>query len=39
MISILKLKVILDQEAFIFALVRSPPLSSSGPLGMVYELL
>jgi hypothetical protein len=34
-----KTKVILDQEAFIFALARSPPLSSCGLLGMVYDLL
>jgi len=35
----LKIKVILDQETFIFTLVRSPHLYSSGPLGMVYEFL
>jgi hypothetical protein len=39
MISILKLKVILDQEAFIFTLVCSPHLYSNDPLGMVYEFL
>ncbi len=33
------MEVTLDQKAFISALVRSPHLSSSGPLGMVYELL
>jgi hypothetical protein len=35
----LETKVILDQEAFVFALVRSPHLSSNGPSNMVYELL
>jgi hypothetical protein len=35
----LETKVTLDQEAFIFALIRSPRLSSGGPSGMVYEFL
>jgi hypothetical protein len=32
-------KVILDWEAFIFALARSPFFFSHGPLGMMYEFL
>ncbi len=35
----LQTEVTLNWEAFIFALARSPCLSSSGLLGMVYELL
>jgi hypothetical protein len=35
----LETKVTLDQETFIFALVRSPRLFSSGPSNMVYGLL
>jgi hypothetical protein len=31
--------LVLDREAFIYALTCSPHLSSNGPLGMVYELL
>jgi hypothetical protein len=34
-----KTKVILNQEAFNFALVRSPCPSSNGPSNVVYELL
>jgi hypothetical protein len=33
------MKVILNQEAFIYVLAHSSRLSLSGPLGMVYELL
>jgi hypothetical protein len=33
-----EMEVILNQEAFVFALVCSPCLLNSGPLGMVYEL-
>ncbi len=33
------MEVILYQKAFIFALVRSPHLSSHSLLGMVFELL
>ncbi len=32
-------EVILNQDAFVFALARSPCLSTSCPLAMVYELL
>jgi hypothetical protein len=32
-------KFTLNQDPFIFALVHSSHFSSSGPLGMVYELL
>jgi hypothetical protein len=32
-------KVTLDWEVFIFTLARSPRVSSSGPSGMVCELL
>ncbi len=35
----LEMKVILDQKAFVFALVRSPHFSFSGPSSMMYELL
>jgi hypothetical protein len=35
----LKTNLVLDREAFIFALTHSPCLSFNGPLGMVYELL
>jgi hypothetical protein len=35
----LETKVILDQEAFVFALAHSPHLPFGGPFGMVYELL
>ncbi len=31
--------IVLDKEAFIFALTRSPHLSCDGPPSMVYELL
>jgi hypothetical protein len=34
-----KMRVILDQKAFIFTLAHSPCIFSSGLLGMVYELL
>jgi len=34
-----KMDLVLDRKAFIYALTHSPCLSSSGPLGMVYELL
>jgi len=34
----LETEVTLNREAFVFALVHSLHLSSSGPLGMVYEL-
>jgi hypothetical protein len=34
-----KTKITLDWEAFIFVLIHSSHFSSSGPLGMVYELL
>jgi hypothetical protein len=33
------MEVILNREAFVFALARSPRFSSGGPLSMVYELL
>jgi hypothetical protein len=33
------MEITLNQEAFVFALVRSPHLSFGGPLGMVYEYL
>jgi hypothetical protein len=35
----LKMNLVLDREALIFALTHSPHLSFNGPLGMVYELL
>jgi hypothetical protein len=35
----LEMKVILNRKTFIFVLAHSPYLFSSGPLGMVYELL
>jgi len=34
-----KMNIVLDKEAFISALTRSPRLSSGDPLCMVYELL
>ncbi len=34
-----ELNLILDREAFIYALMHSPHLSSNNPLNMVYELL
>jgi len=33
------MNLILDREAFIYALMHSPHLSSNSPLNMVYELL
>jgi hypothetical protein len=35
----LEMNLVLDTEAFIFALMCSPCFSSNGPLNMVYELL
>jgi len=35
----LEMDLVLDKEAFIFVLMRSPRLSSNGPSSMVYELL
>ncbi len=35
----LRMKVTLDQKAFVSALTCSPHLSSNGALNMVYELL
>jgi len=34
-----KMDLVLDIEAFVFALMHSPRLSSDNPLNMVYELL
>jgi hypothetical protein len=33
------MKVILDQETFVFTLAHSPCLSFGGPSGIMYELL
>ncbi len=35
----LRMKVTIDQKAFVFALTRSPHLSSNGALNMVYKIL
>jgi hypothetical protein len=35
----LKMDLVLDKEAFIFAFMHSPHLSFDSPLNMVYELL
>jgi len=34
-----KMDLVFDREAFIYALMHSPHLSSDNPLNMVYELL
>ncbi len=36
---LLETNLVLDREAFIYALTRSPCLSFSSPLNMVYEFL